>query len=284
MTSDLDFFWFWLLANAADLRDVTVAAAAFAVLPFLAWRAWTARKLVEAQQRTAEATEIGKSAEIMAQAFAGLGDDKVQGRIGAVYSLERQARARPKDQGPIVQTLAAFIRDRCPPPAQPATAETVYLPIQTDVQAAIGVLGRRVRANDPIATRLSFAGSNLSGYDLSDGDFTGATFKGAYLCAANFAGTRLAPGGFPACRRGSGRFLRRQGPRSVVFVGLFRQCALRPCRSDRGGLRRFRLIRHGLKSCPGRGRGLAWCGDRQCSPARQGPTQAVITRLYPRPS
>jgi hypothetical protein len=196
MSGELEFFWFWLLANAADLRDVMVAVAATSVLPFLAWRVWTTRKLVEAQQRTADATEIGKSAEIMAQAFAGLGDDKVQVRIGAVYSLERQARARPKDQGPIVQTLAAFVRDRCPPPVQPATAETVYLPVQTDVQAAIGVLGRRVRANDPAGTRLSFAGSNLSCYDLSDGDFTGATFKGAYLCAANFAGTKLARADF----------------------------------------------------------------------------------------
>jgi hypothetical protein len=196
MSGDFEFFWFWLLANAADLRDVMVATAATSVLPFLAWRAWTARKLVEAQQRTAEATELGKSAEIMAQAFAGLGDDKVQVRVGSIYALERQSRARPNDQGPIVQTLAAFVRDRCPAPAQPVTADTVYLPVQTDVQAAIGVLGRRVRANDPAGSRLSFAGANLSGYDLSDGDFTGASFKGAYLCAANFAGTKLARADF----------------------------------------------------------------------------------------
>lgn len=196
MPSDLDYAWFWLLANAAELRDVMVAAAATAVLPFLAWRAWTARRLVEAEQRTAEATELGRSAEIMAQSFSGLGDDKVQIRVGSIYSLERQARERPKDQGPIVQTLAAFVRERCPTPAPPITAENVYRAIQTDVQAALSVLGRRLRANDPAGARLSFAGANLSGYDLADGDFTGASFKGAYLCAASFAGAKLRRGDF----------------------------------------------------------------------------------------
>jgi hypothetical protein len=196
MPSDLDYAWFWLMANSAELRDVMVAAAATSVLPFLAWRAWTARRLVEAEQRTAEATELGRSAEIMAQSFAGLGDDKVQIRVGSIYSLERQARERPKDQGPIVQTLAAFVRERCPAPAQPITAETIYRAIQTDVQAALSVLGRRLRANDPAGARLTFAGANLSGYDLSDGDFTGASFKGAYLCAANFAGAKLRRGDF----------------------------------------------------------------------------------------
>lgn len=196
MPSDLDYAWFWLLANAAELRDVMVGAAAGAVLPYLAWRAWTARRLVEAEQRTAEATELGRSAEIMAQSFAGLGDDKVQIRVGSIYSLERQARERPKDQGPIVQTLAAFVRERCPAPVPPITAENVYRAIQTDVQAALAVLGRRLRANDPPGARLSFAGANLSGYDLADGDFTGASFKGAYLCAANFAGAKLRRGDF----------------------------------------------------------------------------------------
>ncbi|MFM8800689.1 MAG: pentapeptide repeat-containing protein [Tagaea sp.] len=191
MPGALDYTWFWLLANAADLRDLMLAAAAFAVLPFLAWRSWVARRLAEAQRKSAEAIELGRAAEIMAQAFAGLGADKVQVRMGAIYSLERQARERPKDQGPIVQTLAAFVRDACPAPAAPVTAESVYRAIQVDVQAALGVLGRRARGNDPPGLRLSFAGANLSGYDFADGDFTGASFKGAYICAANFAGAKL---------------------------------------------------------------------------------------------
>ncbi len=199
MTTDFDYVWFWLLANAGELRDLLVAAAAVGVPPFLAYRAWTGRQLVAAEQRTAEATELGKSAEVMAAAFAGLGGPQIQIRVGAIYTLERHARERPKDQGPIVQTLAAFVRERCPAPVpalvegayRAPSPEVVYRPPTTDVQAAVSVLGRRQRANDPPNTRLSLAGTNLSGYDLSDCDFTGANFKGSYLCGANLAGTKL---------------------------------------------------------------------------------------------
>ncbi|MBI3507005.1 MAG: pentapeptide repeat-containing protein [Proteobacteria bacterium] len=199
MPSAFDYAWFWLLANAGELRDLLVAAAALGVLPFLAYRAWTARRLVAAQQRTAEATELGKSAEVMAAAFAGLGGSQIQVRVGAIYTLERHARDRPRDQGPIVQTLAAFVRDRCPAPVpalvdgayRAPAPDVVYRPPTTDVQAAVSVLGRRERANDPPNMRLSLAGTNLSGYDLADCDFTGTNFKGSYLCGTSLAGTKL---------------------------------------------------------------------------------------------
>ncbi len=204
MQSEFDYVWFWLLANAGEVRDLLVAVAAAGVAPFLGYRAWTARRLVEAQQRTAEATELGKSAEVMAAAFAGLGGNQIQIRVGAIYTLERHARERPKDQGPIVQTLAAFVRERCPAPVpalvdgayQAPSPEKVYRTPATDIQAAVSVLGRRVRANDSPNARLSLAGTNLSGYDLSDGDFTGASFKGAYLCGTNLAGTKLVRSDF----------------------------------------------------------------------------------------
>ncbi len=204
MPETFDYVWFWMLANAGELRDLLIAAAAAAVVPFLGYRAWVARRLVAAEQRTAEATELGKSAEVMAAAFDGLGGEKIQNRVGAIYTLERHALERPGDQGPIVQTLAAFVRERCPAPV-PALVDgryrapeqtEIYRPPQTDVQAAVSVLGRRRRANDPAGLRLSLAGANLSGYDLSDGDFTGANFKGAYLCATNFAGARLGRSDF----------------------------------------------------------------------------------------
>jgi hypothetical protein len=167
MQNELDYAWFWLLANSGEVRDLLIAAAAAGVVPFLGYRAWVARKLVAAEQRTAEATELGKSAEVMAAAFAGLGGAQIQIRVGAIYTLERHARERPRDQGPIVQTLAAFVRDRCPAPVpflvdgayRAPTPEAVYRPPATDIQAAVSVLGRRQRANDPPNARLSLAGT-----------------------------------------------------------------------------------------------------------------------------
>ncbi|MFN7191598.1 MAG: pentapeptide repeat-containing protein [Rhodospirillales bacterium] len=204
MENPLDYAWFWLLANAGEVRDLLIAFAAACVGPYLGYRAYVARRLVAARQRTAEATELGKSAEIMAAAFAGLGGLEIHTRVGAIYTLERHARDRPTDQGPIVQTLAAFVRERCPAPVpklvggsyQNPSPEAIYVPPATDIQAAVTVLGRRERANDPPNTRLSLACVNLSGYDLSDGDFTGTSFRGAYLCATNFAGAKVMRGDF----------------------------------------------------------------------------------------
>jgi hypothetical protein len=204
MERPLDYAWFWLLANAGEVRDLLIALAAACVGPYLAYRAYVARRLVAAKQRTAEATELGKSAEIMATAFAGLGGLDIHTRVGAIFTLERHARDRPTDQGPIVQTLAAFVRERCPAPApklvggsyQNPSPEAIYLPPATDIQAAVTVLGRRERANDPPNTRLSLARVNLSGYDLSDGDFSGASFRGAYLGATNFAGAKITRADF----------------------------------------------------------------------------------------
>jgi hypothetical protein len=182
MASPFDYAWFWLLANAGEVRDLLLAVAAACVGPYLAYRAYVARRLVAARQRTAEATELGKSAEIMAAAFAGLGGPDINIRMGAIFTLERHARDRPSDQGPIVQTLAAFVRERCPAPVpqlvrgsyQNPSAEAIYMPPATDVQAAV----------------------TLSGYDLSNGDFTGTSFRGAYLCATNFAGAKIERGDF----------------------------------------------------------------------------------------
>jgi len=230
MVSPLDYVWFWLLANSGETRDLLIALAAACVGPYLLYRAYTARRLVQAQQRTAEATELGKSAEIMAAAFAGLGGREIQSRVGAIYTLERHARDRPADQGPIVQTLAAFVRERCPAPVpklvdgtyENPPPDAIYVAPVTDIQAAVTVLGRRVRANDPPGTRLSFASVNLSGYDLSDGDFTGASFKGAYLCASNFAGAKLARADFQLAMLENADFYNAKAPEasfSAAYCG-----------------------------------------------------------------
>jgi hypothetical protein len=204
MASASDYVWFWLLANAGEVRDLLIALAAACVGPYLAYRAYVARRLVAARQRTAEATELGKSAEIMAAAFAGLGGSDIHTRVGAIYTLERHARDRASDQGPILQTLAAFVRERCPAPVpklvngryQNPSPEAIYVLPETDIQAAVAVIGRRDRANDPPNTLLSLACVNLSGYDLSNGDFSDTSFRGAYLCATNFAGAKVERGDF----------------------------------------------------------------------------------------
>lgn len=200
MGDTLTYFWFWLLANAADLRNVAFVVALLSVPPFLLWRAWIAHRVDRraADQRAAE--RASQLADRLAGVFAQLGSDQVAVRIAAVHTLEQLARDHPSQHGLIMQTLGAFIREQARAPAgrfvgnryEPPDAAEVFVPPRTDVQAALTVIGRRERNHDRPVDRPMLTSVNLSGYDLSSGDFTSANFRGSYLCGTAFTGSRLA--------------------------------------------------------------------------------------------
>jgi Pentapeptide repeats (8 copies)/Pentapeptide repeats (9 copies) len=205
-SDDLTYFWFWLLANAEDLRNVAVLAALLSVPPFLAWRAFMSHRVDARAHAASRAEQQGRLAERLAGLFAQLAHDQIAVRIAAVHSLEQFAREHPAHHGPIMQTLGAFVREQTPAPAgryignhyEPPEAAEVFVPPRTDVQAAVTVLGRRERDHDRPIDRPMLSGVNLSGYDLSDGDFTSANFRGSYLCGAMLRGARLAAASFEA--------------------------------------------------------------------------------------
>ena len=200
MGDDLTFFWYWLLANAEDLRNVALVAAALSVPPYLAWRVYLGHRAELRTRERAAAEHQSRLAERLAGVFAQLGSEQVAVRIAAVHSLEQIAREQPSQHGPIMQTLGAFVRECAPAPVgryvgtryQPPGADQVFVPPRTDVQAALTVIGRRQRDLDRPIDRPILTGVNLSGYDLTDGDFTSANFRGSYLCGTVFAGARLA--------------------------------------------------------------------------------------------
>lgn len=204
MVDTLTYFWFWLLANAEDLRNVAFAAALVSVPPFLVWRAWLAHRVDRraADQRAAERT--AQLSDRLAGVFAQLGSDQVTVRIAAVHTLEQIARDHPSQHGLIMQTLGAFIREQAPAPAgrfignryEPPEPAEVFVPPRTDVQAALTVIGRRERDHDRPVDRPMLTSVNLTGYDLSSGDFTSANFRGSYLCGTAFTGSRLAAATF----------------------------------------------------------------------------------------
>lgn len=204
MEDDLTFFWFWLLANAEDLRNAALVVALLSVPPFIVWRGWLSRQADRRAARRALAEDQAREAERLSQVFAQLGSEQVAVRIAAVHTLEQMAREHPRHHGPIMQTLSAFVREQARAPAprlvgnqyQPPDPGEIYAPPRTDIQAAVSVLGRRERQHDRKIDRPVLAGVNLSGYDLSDGDFTGASFRGSYLCGAVLAGARLEAANF----------------------------------------------------------------------------------------
>lgn len=201
MFDDLTYFWFWLLANGEDLRNVAVAVALLSVPGAVGWSAYAWQRAVQVR---AAADQQARLSERLAGVFTQLGSEHVTARIAAVHTLEQIARDHPDQHGPIMQTLGAFVRECVPAPSgryigrryEPPDAAQVFVPPRTDVQAALTVLGRRKRDHDRPIDRPVLAGVNLSGYDLSEGDFTSANFRGSYLCGTALTGARLAAATF----------------------------------------------------------------------------------------
>ena len=149
-----------------------------------------------------------------------LGHPALDVRLGGIYSLERLARESSENHAPIVEILAAYVREHAPWPARasgragngarPGTgghAGDARTRPPTDVQAALTVLGRRVLAQDtdaPISlAHTALAGATLTGAHLERALLSGANLEGADLFKANLAAADLEG----ASLRGAGLLL-----------------------------------------------------------------------------
>lgn len=121
-----------------------------------------------------------------------LGHAALDVRLGGMYSLERLAREAPENHGPIIEILAAFVRDHAPwPPHGPNGRRRPA----TDVQAAVTILGRRIVAQDtgaPISlAHTALSGATVTGAHLERALLTGAHLEGADLFKANLKAADL---------------------------------------------------------------------------------------------
>jgi uncharacterized protein YjbI with pentapeptide repeats len=147
-----------------------------------------------------------------------LGHPALDVRLGGIYSLERLARESPENHAPIIEILAAYVREHAPWPARgSARAGNGARPgvhggdprprPPTDVQAAVTVLGRRIREQDtdaPISlTHTALAGATLTGAHLERALLSGANLEGADLFKANLGAADLEG----ASLRGAGLLL-----------------------------------------------------------------------------
>ena len=151
----------------------------------------SAQTLAAAERTTFFAAQAGET-QRYASAMALLASSQLEVRLGGVYALERLARESARDHGPIMEVLAATLRDR----ATWVAGETVAAQLPADLQAIATVIGRRQVAFDasenPIdlhATALARA--YLPGANLAGAFLYGANLQGAILQNANLRGARL---------------------------------------------------------------------------------------------
>jgi hypothetical protein len=141
-------------------------------------------------------TREGHITDRYAKAIDLLGSDKLEGRIGGVYALERLAKdSRERDSSTILEVLCAYVREHAPSTAwhpsgvAPVGDAELDRPVRpaTDVQAALTALGRRQRMNGepPLDLRIT---------DLRGADLVGADLKGALLFFADLRGAYLWDG------------------------------------------------------------------------------------------
>jgi len=151
--------------------------------------------------------------ERFAKAIEQLASEKIEVRLGAIYTLERIAKDSEKDQWTIMEVITAFVRENAPVKKEDKSQnkksfideflntqnnkETEELPkLRLDIQACLTVIGGREHP-DPKNKRLDLSNINISkanliGANLTKAVLTRANLSEAYLTGANLSGAYLA--------------------------------------------------------------------------------------------
>lgn len=189
-----------------------------------------ANKTAEANLQNARTAEDKQITERFSKAIEQLASEKIEVRLGGIYTLERIAKDSEKDYWTIMEVLTAFIRENAPltqknPKKNQKTFVDEYLNnknekgvlqrfgldileiprLRLDIQETLTVIARRNAENDRgkqinlsnvnIAyanlKKANLKGVNLRGSNLTDVDLTDADLTDADLTDAKLANANL---------------------------------------------------------------------------------------------
>ena len=140
--------------------------------------------------------------ESFSKAIEQLGDDKVEVRLGGIYTLERISRESSDDYRMVMETLFAFVRERAPSNKSEPTAAAARNHAQppTDIAAVLAVIIRRDEKSRLREAerkwRLDFTRTNLGGANLFKANLGRANFSEANLSDADLSGAFLGETNF----------------------------------------------------------------------------------------
>jgi uncharacterized protein YjbI with pentapeptide repeats len=116
----------------------------------------------------------------VSKGFEEIGNDKLEVRIGGIYTLEEALRVLNFYRTPVLQALSSMVRRK-------AATEPKNAQLEADVQAAMIVIGRNLTNTD----LLYFDQTYLSRIDLQGADLRQANFSGAHLNESNLISVDL---------------------------------------------------------------------------------------------
>ncbi|WP_168652641.1 MULTISPECIES: pentapeptide repeat-containing protein [unclassified Dolichospermum] len=192
-----------------------------------------ALKNAEIALKNTQVAEDKQITERFSKAIEQLGSDKIEVRLGAIYTLERIAKDSEKDHWTIMEVLTAFVRQNAPIKQEEKsqdkklliaellsvqkTKDIQKLPkLQLDIQESLTVIGRRehkdleegkelnlsninisqANLNKAYLSGVNLSGVNLSGANLSEANLFGANLFGADLSRANLMEANLMRANF----------------------------------------------------------------------------------------
>jgi Pentapeptide repeats (8 copies) len=189
--------WKWYSTNRADLTPI----GAFLGGALIAWAALR-QAGISARRHNAqtEADRQRRITESFSKAIEQLGDEKIELRLGGIYTLERISKESETEYWTIMEIITAFVRERARWMIEDNDGKACVGGQRsgptTDVAAALTVIVRRDNKNcgrEKINSwRLNFAGSDLREAYFSRAHLEGADLGGAYLAGADLSRARLA--------------------------------------------------------------------------------------------
>jgi Pentapeptide repeats (8 copies) len=152
--------------------------------------------------RQVQISREGQITERFSRAIEQLGSGKEDVQLGGIYTLERVARDSSGDRRTVQSVLGAYVRTHAPWPV--GSPEGPQHPTPTvdrqlawllnrapDVQAALGVLGRRPRSPDEPQLQLNLSRVDLRGAFLHGARLSEAQFRHSNLARALLPGAQL---------------------------------------------------------------------------------------------
>jgi hypothetical protein len=135
----------------------------------------------------------GQITERFTRAIDQLGSKKIEIRLGAIYALERISNESKKDYWPIMEILAAYIREKSSiqekRESKDSEEQEEDKPIPSDIRAALDLISKYKHFE---IERLDLKNSNLRKGQFSGAHFEYADFSGADLREAKLSCATLS--------------------------------------------------------------------------------------------